>query len=58
MYTTSNPTVTNDGNSSVPTTIGLHSHWGQIRRHAPCDALALKAKDYILQMLQQDQGRR
>lgn len=58
MYPSSNPTTTPDGRSNVPTVIGLHSHWGQIRRHASCDALAVKAKDYILQMLQQEQNRR
>lgn len=42
-------------NSEQQTPIGPSAHWSTIRRHAQSDVLANKARNYILQMLQQDQ---
>jgi hypothetical protein len=41
--------------SEQQTPIGPSAHWSTIRRHAQSDVLANKARNYILQMLQQDQ---
>ena len=42
----------NHQDQSAP--IGPSAHWSAIRRHAQSDVLANKARNYILQMLQQD----
>ena len=42
-------------NNSQSAPVGPSAHWSTIRRHAQSDVLANKARNYILQMLQQEQ---
>lgn len=34
--------------------LAMSAHWTDLRRHGQADALASKARDYILEMLKQD----
>ena len=49
-YLENQQTDRNAGKKSV----GLSAHWSDLRRHGQPDALASKARDYILEMLKQD----